>query len=359
MKGEKGVKGEEGEEGVKGSFVVAARAAVVLYLALLAALNVTVLFRFRAETARRGTVSLPSFWLNIRSMDAWPRERFRYLSVMPLRYRRELAELFVAREGLSYGKCARRIHGPYAECFREDKGFWIGWIEGGKGGLKSALGKNEDEGGLNAALQGVKGEGGETRNGRLKVADRTGGDAGEIHYLIEGPEKPLVPAPDASRTRVGPFEIAAFRPAMRVRALEARSAAGAPLGSLGIPTGAAGFALPDPSPVYRYWEPAFRPAVRSAVLEGEAEVGECAGAAALCIAVRSAAAVRVEDVLLDGVPVPLRSARWLKMLTLVSEFTGTVRECPPPGRRRLRFTLSSAAPLACDVDVYAYPVAAQ
>ena len=69
--------------------------------------------------------------------------------------------------------------------------------------------------------------------------------------------------------------------------------------------------------------------------------------------------MRVGDVLLDGAPVPLRSARRLKMLTLVNEFTGTVRECPPPGRRRLRSTLSSDAPLACDVDVYAYPAAAQ
>ena len=347
----------KGAGGAKGGFAAAARAAVVLYLVLLGALNVTVLCRFRAETARRGTASLPSFWLNIRSMRAWPRERFRFLSVMPQRYRRELAELFVARERLSYGECARRIHGPYAECFREDKGFWIGWMEGEPGSApESVVGQTGDADGPDAAVR----RGGEARrSGRVKTADRAGADAGEIHYLIEGPDTPLVPAPEAAWIPAGPFRIAAFRPAMRVRALEARSAAGAPLGSLEIPTGGAGFAFPGRSPVYRYWEPAFRPAVRSVVLEGEAEVGEGAEAVALCIAVRSAAAVRVGDVLLDGAPVPLRSARRLKMLTLVNEFTGTVRECPPPGRRRLRFTLSSDAPLACDVDVYAYPAAAQ
>ena len=305
-------------------FSAVTRAAVILYLAILAVLNVSVLTQFRAETARRGVASLPGFWLNIRSMDAWAKERFRYLSIMPTRFRRELAGYFVAREGLTYGECVRRLHGPYAECFLEDKGFWVGWFAGG---LKAALrekGKAEDAGGL--------------------------------HYMIERPDAPLTPPPArVSRARVGPFEVAAFLPAMSVSSLDARAPSGARLGVFEIPTGAAGFALPSASPVYRYWEPAFRPGVKSAVLEGEVTAGAFSGPAALCVTVRSAELVVVKDVLLDGKPVPPRSVYHLKMLTLASTYSYDLPRIPRGGPHRLRFTLSSRAPLACDVDVYGYP----
>ena len=304
------------------------RAAIALYLIALASLNMDVLTRFLAETAQRGVASLPSFWLNIRSMDAWAKERFRYLSIMPMRFRRGLAENFVVREGLAYGECARRLHGPYVECFREDKGYWIGWFAGG---LKAALRE--------------KGK-----------AEGSGGDAGELHYLIEGPGRPLDPAPAASsRARVGPFVVVAFPPALSVSSLEARAPSGARLGALEIPTGAAGFALPSASPVYRYWEPAFRPGVKSAVLEGEVTAGAFSGPAALCVTVRSAELVVVKDVLLDGKPVPLRSVNHLKMLTLASTYSYDLPRIPRGGPHRLKLTLASRASLACDVDVYGYP----
>lgn len=300
-------------------FAAVARAAVVVYCAFLAALNVSVLGLYRAETARRGTASLPSFWLNIRSMDAWAKERFRYLSIMPMRFRRELADYFVAREGLAYGECARRLHGAYAGCFLEDKGFWVGWSERGR-------------------------EAGSGRAG--------------IHYLIEGPDAPLTPPPArVSRARVGPFDVTGFRPALTVSSLEAHAPSGARLGTLDIPTGAAGFALPSASPVYRYWIPAFRPGARSAALEGALTAGPLSGPAALCVTVRSAEMVVVRDVLLDGKPVPPRSVHHLKTLTLVSTYSYHLRENPGPGPHRLSFTLASRAPLACDVDVYGYPTA--
>jgi hypothetical protein len=320
---------EEGREDIpfRCCCATVTRAAIALYLIALASLNMDVLTRFRAETARRGVASLPGFWLNIRSMDAWAKERFRYLSIMPTRFRRGLAENFVSREGLAYGECVRRLHGPYAECFLEDKGYWTGWFAGG----------------LKATLQ------------EKRKAAETGDAAGELHYLIERPDAPLTPAPAASsRVRVGPFEVAAFSPALSVSSLEARAPSGARLGAIEIPTGAAGFALPSASPVYRYWEPAFRPGVKSAVLEGEVTAGAFLGPAALCVTVRSAELVIVKSVLLDGKPVPPRCVNHLKMLTLVSTYSYDLPRIPRGGPHRLRFTLASRAPLACDMDVYGY-----
>ncbi len=303
----------------------AARAAIVAYLAFLAALNSSVLLRFRAETARLGVVRLPGFWLNIRSMRTWARERHPYIRNMPARYRKALAERFVLGDGLGYAECARRIHGTGGDCFLEDKGFWIAWFDGM----------------IRRPGRAARGAGG-----------------GGLEYMIEAPGMPIEPPPGASsRARAGPFEIIGFAPAVRVSSLSARGVSGAPLGTLDIPTGAAGFALPTASPVYRYWTPAFIPGAKTAVLEGALEAGDYEGDAALCVAIRSSGPVAVRDPLLDGEALPLRGLRHLKTLTRTSVYSYRLPRMPRGSLHRLRLTLSSRAPIACDVDVYGYPCA--
>jgi hypothetical protein len=291
--------------------------AVILYLAVLAVMNIDVLNRFRCETARRGVAELPGYRLNIRRMQTWGKVSDPYCSVMPLCYRRELAYHFVAHEGLSYGECRRRLHGLYAACFLEDKGFWIGWFDG---------------------------------------ECTTRGGAADKHYIIGAPDARLLPSSAAeSNSRVGPFTVVAFSPALHAVSWEVKDLDGARLGAIDIPTGAFGMKLPSASPFYRYWEPGFRSRKRAVVIEGEVQSGPVNGPAAVSITVRSGNPVRVKDVLFDGRPLALRGEGHLRLHTLVSTYSYRLELLDEAGTHSMRFTLASRAPLSCDVDVYGYP----
>jgi hypothetical protein len=289
---------------------------VVLYLSVLAVMNIDVLNRFRSNTARLGVAELPGYRLNIRRMRERVKKSSPYCPIMSLCSRRKLAYQFVVREGLGYGECVRRLHGLYAVCFLEDKGFWVDWFDS------------------EHALRD---------------------DAGGRHYMIETPDARLLPAPAAeSYSHVGPFTVVAFSPVLRAVSWEVRDPDGTPLGAIDIPTGALGMKPPSASPFYRYWEPGFRSRKRTVVIEGEVCSGSIKGPAALAITVRSNKPVRVKDVLFDGRPLAACGESHLQLHTLVSRYSYGLEALDNDGPHSLEFTLASDTPLCCDVDVYGY-----